>query len=420
MTPIREFQLSAGWWGDMRFELSALPWRAKHFFCSIFSSRQRSRGPNTAWVFKTLDRHILMEWLVVLGLVTGATFGLLILQDMFGGIRNLLRFGASVGQIGYYYLILAPSFLSMVLPVSILISLLYSLGTLHRNNEFAALRSAGVGLLRMTRWIWIMGFLLSGLLFILQGGVIPWSVEQSRRLWDNLEFAHEAEATDVEQVGLLYGLAFDNQRENRLWFVNRFSEYSFRAYGITLSEMDEQRREVRRMMAKEGFYDDVDEAWVLLNRRESVFDPETGDMVRSKAFEQKTLSGVGDDPRLMLLLGKDADDLSFFEVRQILETLTPEENPKLLSHAVYYHQMLAETMRCLIMVGLAIPFAVTGVRANPAVGVSKSLALFLGYYLLTVLSTPLAERGFVDPLLAAWFPNLIMMVIALWLIRRLY
>ena len=202
MTPIREFQLSAGWWGDMRFELSALPWRAKHFFCSIFSSRQRGRGPNTAWVFKTLDRHILMEWLVVLGLVTGATFGLLMLQDMFGGIRNLLRFGASVGQIGYYYLILAPSFLSMVLPVSILISLLYSLGTLHRNNEFTALRSAGVGLLRMTRWIWIMGFLLSGLLFILQGGVIPWSVEQSRRLWDNLEFAHEAEATDVEQVGL--------------------------------------------------------------------------------------------------------------------------------------------------------------------------------------------------------------------------
>jgi lipopolysaccharide export system permease protein len=184
--------------------------------------------------------------------------------------------------------------------------------------------------------------------------------------------------------------------------------------------MDEQRREVRRLMATEGYYDDVDQIWVLLNGRESVFDPETGDMVGSKSFEQQTLSDVGDDPRLMLLLEKDADDLSFFEVRRILETLTPEENPKLLSHAVYYHQMLAETMRCLIMVGLAIPFAVTGVRANPAVGVSKSLALFLGYYLLTVLSTTFAERGFVEPLLAAWFPNLIMMVIALWLIRKLY
>jgi len=371
-------------------------------------------------VFKTLDRHILGEWLAVLGLVTGATFGLLMLQDMFGGVRNLLRFGASVGQIGYYYLVLAPSFFSMVLPISILISLLYSLGTLHRNNEFIALRSAGIGLMRMTRWIWIMGILLSGLLFFLQGGVIPWSVEQSRRLWDNLEFAHEAEASDVEQVGLYYGLAFDNQRENRLWFVNRFSEYSYRAYGITVSQMDDQRREVRRIMAKEGYFDEVDHAWVFLNGRDISFDPETGEMLRSKAFDQQSFPGDHDDPRLMLLLGKDADDLSFFELRGILETLTPEENPKLLSHAVYYHQMLAETMRCLIMVSLAIPFAVTGVRANPAVGVSKSLGLFLSYYLLTILSTTMAERGFVQPLLAAWVPNLIMLVIALWLMRKLY
>ena len=143
-------------------------------------------------------------------------------------------------------------------------------------------------------------------------------------------------------------------------------------------------------------------------------------MRRSKAFDRQNFTGVRDDPKLMLLLGKDAGDLSFFEVREILETLNPKENPKLLSHAVYYHQMLAETMRCLIMVGLAIPFAVTGVRANPAVGVSKSLALFLAYYFLTILSTTLAERGFVQPLLAAWLPNWIMLVIALWLMRRLY
>ncbi|MEZ5275814.1 MAG: LptF/LptG family permease [Opitutaceae bacterium] len=371
-------------------------------------------------MFKTLDRHILSEWLAILGLVTGATFGLLMLEDMFGGIRDLLRFGASIGQIGFYYLILAPSFLKMVLPISILISLLYSLGRLHRNNEFTALRSAGIGLVRMTRWIWVVGFVLSGLLFFLQGGVIPWSVEQSRRLWDNLEFAHQAQVADTDEVGLVYGLAFDNQRDNRLWYINRFSEYSFRAYGLTMSEMDSSRREVRRIMASEGYFDEVDGVWVFLKGRDIGFDPETGDVIRPVAFERLTLPADRDDPRTMLLLGEDAKDLSFFELRSIMQTLTPEENPKLLSHAVYYHQMLAETMRCLLMVGLAIPFAVTGVRTNPAVGVSKSMGLFLVYYLLTVVSTTVAERGLVDPLLAAWFPNLIMLTVALWLMRKLF
>lgn len=357
---------------------------------------------------------------MILVMVTGATFGLLMLEDMFGGVRKLLQFGASFGQISFYYAILAPSLLKMVLPVSILISLLYSLGHLHRNNEFTAMRSAGMGMVRMTRWIWVVGILLSGLLFFLQGGVIPWSVEQSRRLWNNLQFAHQAEESDTEEVGLVYGLAFDNQRDNRLWYLNRFSEFSYRAYGLTLSQMDDSRRETRRIMASEGYFDEVDGNWVFINGRDTTFDPQTGDMVRSIAFEEEVLPGATDDPRLMLLLSQDAEDLSFFELRWALDTLTPKENPKLLSHAVYYHQMLAETMRCLIMVSLAIPFAMTGVRTNPAVGVSKSLGLFLVYYLLTVVSTTLAERGLVEPLLAAWFPNIIMLIVALWLMRKLY
>ncbi len=371
-------------------------------------------------MFKTIDRHILSEWLVILAMVTGATFGLLMLEDMFGGVRKLLAFGASFSQIAFYYLILAPSLLKMVLPISILISLLYSLGRLHRNNEFTAMRSAGIGMVRMTRWIWAVGILLSAVLFFLQGGVIPWSVEQSRILWNNLQFAHQAEMGETEEVGLVYGLAFDNQHDNRLWYLNRFSEYSYRAYGLTMSQMDASRREIRRIMATEGYYDEVDATWVFINGRDSTFDPESGDMTRSIAFEQISLPGLRDDPRLMLLLSQDAKDLSFFELRWALDTLTPKENPKLLSHAVYYHQMLAETMRCLIMVSLAIPFAMTGVRTNPAVGVSKSLGLFLVYYFLTVVSTTMAERGVVDPLLAAWFPNIIMLIVALWLMRKLY
>lgn len=371
-------------------------------------------------MFKTIDRHILTEWLVILMMVTGGTFGLLMLEDMFGGVRRLLQFGASFGQISFYYAILAPSLLKMVLPISILISLLYSLGRLHRNNEFTAMRSAGIGMVRMTRWIWVVGVMLSGLLFFLQGGVIPWSVEQSRILWNNLQYSHQAEESGNEEVGLVYGLAFDNRRDNRLWFLNRFSGYSYRAYGLTMSQMDTSRREVRRIMATEGYYDEVDSTWVFINGREISFDPETGDIVRSIAFDEETLPGARDDPRLMLLLSQDAEDLSFFELRWALDTLSPKENPKLLSHAVYYHQILAETMRCLIMVSLAIPFAMTGVRTNPAVGVSKSLGLFLGYYLLTVVSTTMAERGVVEPLLAAWFPNIVMLVVALWLMRKLY
>jgi len=66
-----------------------------------------------------------------------------------------------------------------------------------------------------------------------------------------------------------------------------------------------------------------------------------------------------------------------------------------------------------------VPFAVSGVRVNPAVGVSKSIGLFFLYYILMNLASSLATKGVLEPLLAAWVPNLGMAAIGLWLFVRL-
>jgi lipopolysaccharide export system permease protein len=73
----------------------------------------------------------------------------------------------------------------------------------------------------------------------------------------------------------------------------------------------------------------------------------------------------------------------------------------------------------LIVIAIAIPFAVSGVRVNPAVGVSKSIGLFFLYYVLTTAATTLATRGAVAPVVAAWLPNAGMTAIAGWLFLRL-
>jgi len=68
---------------------------------------------------------------------------------------------------------------------------------------------------------------------------------------------------------------------------------------------------------------------------------------------------------------------------------------------------------------LAVPFAVSGVRVNPAVGVSKSIGLFFLYYILMNVANALAAKEIMDPLWAAWLPNIGMSTIAVWLFWRL-
>jgi lipopolysaccharide export system permease protein len=56
---------------------------------------------------------------------------------------------------------------------------------------------------------------------------------------------------------------------------------------------------------------------------------------------------------------------------------------------------------------------------NPAVGVSKSIGLFLLYYIFTSLATTLAAKGFVEPSVAAWLPHGGMALLALVFFARL-
>ena len=74
--------------------------------------------------------------------------------------------------------------------------------------------------------------------------------------------------------------------------------------------------------------------------------------------------------------------------------------------------------RDAIAIALAVPFAVSGVRVNPAVGVSKSIGLFMLYYVLFQASTALGSRAVVDPLWAALTPNLSMLGLGIVLMLR--
>src|SRR5215207_3790961 len=93
----------------------------------------------------TFDRHLLREWLQILGLVLAATCGLLLLHVLYDDFRDLRDFGARGTVLWRYLIVTMPSLLAIVLPLAILVSLLYVLGKLHRANELTAMRVAGVG-----------------------------------------------------------------------------------------------------------------------------------------------------------------------------------------------------------------------------------------------------------------------------------
>jgi LPS export ABC transporter permease LptG len=358
-----------------------------------------------------LDKHILREWLRILFLALGATLGLIIIQTLYDDLSDLLERGATFADTVMYLAIKTPSFFAVVLPIVMLVSLLYALGQLHRNNEVIAMRAAGLGLFRITRSIWISGLLLCGLMWWLNATLVPWSVEAAREMSDQLEFEFQSKNVANDDVGITRAVTFDNQRQGRIWLINRYSRFRNVANGVSVSELDANRREKTRLSAREAKFDPQRNCWVFWNGRETWLDPETGDVTRTVAFQERIKPHYTEDPGLMLIFDLKPSRLSFFQLQKIIDHFRVEENPKVVQYAVRYYGLLADTLSPLIIIAIAIPFAVSGVRVNPAVGVSKSIGLFLIYFVVLRVSTVLGTRGVLEPMLAAWLPNLAMLAV---------
>ena len=150
-----------------------------------------------------------------------------------------------------------------------------------------------------------------------------------------------------------------------------------------------------------------------------MLDTDTSENTANTPFASLQLRELNEDPQLMLLIDRKPVDLSFLELQRIITHLEQTGNPKLTAYAVRYQSLLADTLAPLIIIGIAIPFAVTGVRMNPAVGISKSIGLFALYYLFAQLGGSLATKEILSPLLAAWLPNIGMSGVGLWFLFRL-
>ncbi len=367
----------------------------------------------------TFDRHLLREWLTVLGIALVLACGLLLVQVMYDDFRDLHEAGARVRDLALYVLVAVPGFLALTLPIVLLVSTLFVLGKLHKANELTAMRAAGVGFCRLMAPIWLVGLICCGISYWLNSYVVPRSVEKARVMKEGFQFKKQAQSVPEDLIGAVYSVGFDNPYPRRMWFFNRYSKYTQKAYGASVTEMDVRGRETNRIVASEAWYDAAQHGWVFKDGREMGFDPDKRENTSTVPFALKLVPRFQEDPRLMMLIDRRPIDLSSTELRELIDYLTRENNPKSIPYAVRFYSLIADILGPLIVIAIAIPFAASGVRVNPAVGVTKAIGLFFLFIALQNLAASLATKQLVDPALAAWLPNIGMTGLAIVLFSRL-
>jgi len=74
---------------------------------------------------------------------------------------------------------------------------------------------------------------------------------------------------------------------------------------------------------------------------------------------------------------------------------------------VRFHQKLSQPLACLIVALAGAPLGLLARRSRSNIGLVYSAAVVFAYYVLVSTSGALGESGRLDPMLAAWLPNIV-------------
>lgn len=391
-------------------------------------------------LFGVIDRFVIREVVppTVLGFIT-YTF-LVVMRGIYGLIEQVLVRGVSPADAGRVLLATLPHIVVLTIPMSFLFGVLLAVGRMNGDSELVALQAAGIPISRLLRPILILGLLLTGLNAYLYLVVIPGSGRDLRDLRVRL-FA------GAKNLGRIEPKVFHEELPNVLLYLRDVDMESGQWRHILFYDSSNPGEE-RLTLAQRGSMVTADppamtdsdrisgempemEQWIRLEdvvtHQFSRDDPETYRVNRNRTqLMRPALEGRG-TVRYQLRMGEreTGELIAFVSGRDILqnEGEEPPSQEDLVTQrrlaAIELNQRLAIPFACAVFALLALPLGVGTRSGGRGRGFVISVAVVLVYYLVSNQGKMLAIEGRVPPWVGIWLPNIVLSVVALFLMRRM-
>jgi lipopolysaccharide export system permease protein len=169
------------------------------------------------------------------------------------------------------------------------------------------------------------------------------------------------------------------------------------------------------LTADSASYDEARKVWRLRSGASRII----AGPARQATFNFRTmrLRALNQSPADLLAESKAPDEMRYAELGRYIDALRRSGNDanKLI---VEQALKLALPATCIIIALFGAPLAVTTPRAGAAVGIAISLGTTVIYLLFIQITKAIGAGGVINPVLAAWIPNVVFLFAGLVLLAR--
>src|SRR5215472_14873178 len=363
---------------------------------------------------KLLDVYTSRQYVQVFVLSVLSARGIFYISTFIDLAEKLFRGKATTVMLLRFFYYQTPQFLYYIVPIAALVGTLVTIGVMTKNSELIVMRACGMSLYRAATPIVLFALLASIGLFGLQEFVLARANHQADRLEGVIRGWPSQEPSTMNRwisstAGDLYHYDLFDPSAKR--FV-RFTQYRFDSRTWRLVEVAYADSVVSPVPVSDPRF----RQWTAERGWRRMLSVTTSGSTAKTAvtylpYEARTLTLEA--PEYFKAELPDPVKMNLSELRAHIAQLRASGSPT-ISAIVQMQRKVAFPFATVIMALLAVPFAVTTGRRGAMYGIGIGIALSIAYWVIFQVFTAMGEGGVLTPTLAAWAPNLLFGVAALY------
>lgn len=303
---------------------------------------------------------------------------------------------ATLNVVVEYYIVFIPEIIRLMLPVSVLLGGLFTVGKLSTQNELTAIKSSGVSFYRFTIPFMATAFVISLFAIYFGGFIVPEANKQ--RIY-------------IEQNYLKKGLVHSGSNiyfqdsPNRIVTITYFNVKVGKANRISIQEFDSKdiTKMVHRIDARTMVYDTLKSNWILSDGAERFFFNNKDSV---KIFNSLEIDYLSFSPKEVIEKQKKPDEMTLTELETYANAqLKTGNDPTRIN--IEYHSRIAFGFASFVVVLFGLTISANKRKGGTAIQFGINVLLTFIYLVFMKVSQAFGKNGVLDPMLTAWLANIL-------------
>ena len=359
-----------------------------------------------------LSRYILRQFCTPFTYCFSGFIIIWLIIDLSDNGPDFFEAKASLLDVFRYYTVQIPQVIVMILPITLLLSLLYALSKMSKSNEIISMICAGQSLRIILMPLFLTGFYLSLVALALN---YEWAPEAEGRKESVMSSMKEkAKASGKKKRYAAYARLYRNRENRRTWFVGRipFDLAGDKLSNVEIYQSDKSGNTKLAYFAEKAAWNYFTREWRLIRGAVVYFD-NSGNVLSQSRFDMRRVSTWNETPWKIFSGSLVPEQLGVPGLSFHLKTNADQPERLLAPFKTHWHYRWALPWGCLGITLIAAPLGIVFSRQGVMGSVAAALMIFFGMLVSENIFLALAQGMRIPAFFGAWTTNILLALVGI-------